>query len=237
MNAGGMTLDRLLLRKQALEASAAADPALLARLRELRNWQGARLARTYEDFARDARHAKAVEFFLTDLYGPHDFSRRDSDLIGALSRLKRALPPSLLEPLERAVELDVLTSELDRAVAERLAPGAITSSTYAAAYRAAAPREVRQRQIDLIIGIGEALDGAVHRPAAGLALRLAHLPAHALGFGVLQDFLERGFAAFKKMRGAERLLAVIRERETQLSDAIFRGVAAGLDRLDRGGAA
>jgi hypothetical protein len=237
MNSGGTGLDELLSRKKAFEASASAQPALGSRVRELRDWQAGRLARTYGDFARDARHAKAVEFFLTDLYGAHDFNRRDSDLFGALSRLQRALPQPLLDLLELAVELDVLTSELDQAVAEHLAPGAITSSSYAAAYRAAGQRGVRRRQIDLIIEIGEALDDAVRKPAVGLALRLAHLPAHALGFGALQGFLERGFAAFKEMGSAERLLGVIRERESELSEAIFRGNAAVLDRLDRGTAA
>lgn len=237
MNARGMALDRLLSRRRALETSVSVHPALRARLRELREWQAARLARTYCDFARDARYVKAVEFFLTDLYGPHDFGRRDRGLTAALSRFKRALPRSLLELLERAIELDVLTSELDRAVAERLAPGTITSATYLVAYRAAGQPGARQRQIDLIIEIGAALDDSLHKPAVGLALRLAHVPAHALGFGALQDFLERGFAAFKTMHGAERLLDAIRDRETQLSEAIFRGNAAALDRLDRGAGA
>lgn len=229
MSASGMALDRLLARKQALEASASAHPVLQARIRELQNWQAARLARTYRDFARNARYAKAVEFFLTDLYGPHDFGRRNSNLIDALGRLKRALPRSLLELLEEAIELEVITSELDGAVAEHLGARAITPSTYADAYRAAGQPGARQRQIDLIIEIGEALDDALHKPAVGLALRLAHFPAHSLGFGGLQDFLERGFAAFREMHGAERLLDAIRQRETQMSEAIFRGDAAALD--------
>lgn len=236
MTSGGKALDRLLSRKRALQMSASAKPAIRARVGELRKWQGARLARTYQDFARDRCYAKAVEFFLNDLYGPQDSRRRDRDLLGALSRLKRALPASLLDLLELALELDVLTSALDWAVAEQLVPGSITSSTYAAAYRAAGQREARERQIDLIIEIGETLDDAVRRPAVALALRVAHLPAHALGFGALQEFLERGFAAFKDMQGAERLIAVIRERESELNEAIFRGDAAALDRLDRGAA-
>lgn len=229
MSTRGAALDRLLFRKQALEARASAQPALRDRLRELREWQGARLMRTYADFARDPCHAHAVAFFLSDLYAPRDFDRRDSNFVGALSRLKRALPRSVLELLERAMELDVLTSELDRAVAEQLAPGAITSCTYAAAYRAAGQQPLRQRQIELVIEIGEALDRAVRIPALGVALRIAHLPAHALGFGALQDFLERGFAAFKAMGGAERLLGAIRERETRLSESIFRGDSQALE--------
>ena len=55
------------------------------------------------------------------------------------------------------------------------------------------------------------------------ALRAAHVPAHAAGFGVLQDFLERGFAAFRNMSEAAPLLRKIRERETQLMEQLFSG--------------
>jgi hypothetical protein len=39
----------------------------------------------------------------------------------------------------------------------------------------------------------------------------------------LQDFLERGFAAFARMRGAGEFLATIRQRETAIHDAIAGG--------------
>lgn len=236
VSADGKALEQLLSRKLALEASVSCERELSARIRELRHWQAARLAGTYGDFAHDPRHAKAIAFFLTDLYGPHDFARRDTDLIGALNRMRRTLPRALLELLAMAVELDVITSELDRAVAQRLAPGAITASAYAAAYRAAGKRDARQRQIELIVAIGAALERVVRRPAVGLALRVAHFPAHALGFGALQDSLERGFAAFRDMNSAEPLLGAIRERETRLSEAIFRDDAAALEPLQRGAA-
>jgi hypothetical protein len=44
--------------------------------------------------------------------------------------------------------------------------------------------------------------------------------------GVLHEFLERGFAAFRKMNGAEVFLRTIVERETALMDAIFGGATA-----------
>ena len=36
----------------------------------------------------------------------------------------------------------------------------------------------------------------------------------------LQDFLERGFAAFRTMNGAATFLATIEERETRIMEAI-----------------
>lgn len=43
------------------------------------------------------------------------------------------------------------------------------------------------------------------------------------GLGALQDFLERGVAAFRAMGGAHGFLATVRERETALHDAIVGG--------------
>ena len=43
---------------------------------------------------------------------------------------------------------------------------------------------------------------------------------------VLHDFLERGFEAFRRMKGAEEFLATIVGRETALMDSIFDGATA-----------
>ena len=48
-------------------------------------------------------------------------------------------------------------------------------------------------------------------------------PARLAGLSALQDFLERGFAAFRGMGGAQTFLATIDERETQILEAIVDG--------------
>jgi len=192
------------------------------RLQELRSWQARRLAMTYDDFRRDPHCAAAVEFFLSDLYGPRDLSRREQDLAWILERFRRALPEAACDLLGRALELQALTGELDRAMALQI-QGALSEASYAAAYRAVARPEARQRQIDLIVGIGADLERLVANAWIARALRAAHLPAHAAGFGALQDFLERGFAAFRGMGSAQPLLSAIRERETRLMQALLAG--------------
>jgi hypothetical protein len=85
----------------------------------------------------------------------------------------------------------------------------------------------RTRQIDLIVSVGEDLDRIVRRVWLGPLLKAAHVPAHTAGFGALQDFLERGYDAFRRMHDAERLLKVIRERETLFMDSMLREPAHG----------
>lgn len=214
------SLTKLLARKRRLGALAGASAA---RLCELRAWQAARLERTYCDLRREPRHAAAVEFFLSDLYGARDFSDRDRDLQRALRYLQRALPSAALGVLAQAIELEVLSAELDQAMVGVLTAGAITPASYAAAYRAVGQGVARARQIELIMSIGATLDRIVRHAWIALALRVAHAPAHAAGFGALQDFLERGFAAFRRMRGSARFLQTIRERETRSMQIILAG--------------
>lgn len=216
------SLDQMLAQGFAA-AGVAQTPEFTKRLQELREWQATRLARTYDDFLRDPPSADAVRFFLSDLYGPEEHPRRDQDLERAWSRLKRTLPQAALQALGAALELQLLTTELDRAMVGQLVAGPLTWATYATAYRAVGRPEARRRQIELVLHIGDDLDRIVRHEWMALAVRLARLPAYLAGFGALHDFIERGFAAFRKMRDAPRLVAAIRERETRLSEALLSG--------------
>ncbi|MHB1872380.1 MAG: FFLEELY motif protein [Steroidobacteraceae bacterium] len=219
-------LARLMERTAALQHLDGQDAAVTERLRRLRAWQAARLARTYEDLARDPDQAPAVHFFLTDLYGPQDFSRRDRDLARALPVLRRALPRSALSVLIEAIELYLLSAELDQALAGALGTDTLTAESYARAYRAVGRAGERRRQIELTVQIGERLARAVTRPLIGLALRTTHVPAHVGGFGALQDFLERGFNAFRRLRDPQAFLQTIRTRELTLNEALLQSGAS-----------
>ncbi|MBS0388366.1 MAG: hypothetical protein JSR15_07775 [Proteobacteria bacterium] len=193
------------------------------RLRELQAWQAARLAATYGDLRGDPRYRPALDFFLGDLYGPTDSRQRDRQLDRAWRLLQRALPGHLRAALDRAIELQALTAEFDLAMARALPAGPIGANSYGAAYRAVGRRSAREHQIGLIVAVGRDLDRAARQRWTAFALRAAHVPAHAAGFGALQDFLERGFAAFQAMRGAAGLLRLIEARELQVMEALLSG--------------
>ena len=226
-------LQHLLARRQQLERQAAANAELSGRLGSLRLWQSQRLEQTYADLRHQSRFAAALDFFLSDLYGPEDFSRRDADLQRAMGKLQRALPARLLDLLGRALELQVLTVELDQQVAAALASTHIDMDSYAAAYRCVGRVEDRRRQINLIVRIGHELGTVVKHRWIGLALRASHSPAQLAGFGTLQQFLERGFEAFVRMGDAEELFGIIRQRETALMTSLLCGDSTG--RIARNG--
>jgi hypothetical protein len=212
----------VLERARALHAERAASIALAERLDHLADFQSRRLNATYADLAAQARYAAAIEFFRTDLYGPGDFSRRDADLGRIVPSLVRMLPSAVIATVVDAMQLSVLSQELDRALIDNL-DADLDVRGYCAAYRACANRVARERQIALIGEVGRGLDRYVHAPLLRRALLVMRVPARAAGMGALQGFLERGVTGFARMRGASEFLRTIDARETALMEAIFDG--------------
>jgi hypothetical protein len=194
----------------------------------LRTWQAKRLARTHADLLASARYGPAGRFFLSDVYAARDFSQRDHDLERVYNSMRLVLPPAMGRALELVIGLNDLTLDLDEALLRVLVDelgmtDTLTAEIYAEAYRRCDNYEDRARQIDLVTAVGREIDGLVRRPAVGLALRLARVPARLAGWHELQDFFERGFDAFRRMKGAEEFLRTISDRERRILDRIFAG--------------
>lgn len=212
------------LRRQANEAPAAAAKRLL-----LREWQAARLARTYADLLASPRFGMAAQFFLSDLYGPKDFSSRDEEVERILPLMISLLPLSALQTVSLAIEVDALSEALDaEMVIELDRAGAIEridEEAYAAAYRRVGRRQDRERQIVLVSNTGDALEKLAQKTLLTTLLRLMRGPAHLAGLGDLHAFLENGFAAFRHMGDASEFLERVESRERKLFANLFDGVA------------
>jgi hypothetical protein len=174
--------------------------------------------------------ARRRSFFLSDLYGPKDFSSRDEEVERILPLLIRMLPASALHTVALAVELDALSEELDSAmVAELRRNGRIDASTKTlmpppTAASIASPSA--ERQIVLIRETGEALDKLARKPLLNGMLRLMRGPAQVAGLGDLHEFLDRGFNAFRGMGSATEFLDSIERKEQPTADrALFSGTA------------
>lgn len=219
-------LMRVLACHQALH-----DPAREPRnaspwLPRLQAWQAARLQRSFERFLDDPRKAPAARFFLTDVYGDRDFSRRDADIVRVLPTMRRLLPAMLLDSVADAIELGAITHALDMRMAQALAAAGdapIDEARYAQAYRAVGHPRLRARQIALIGTVGRGMGRALRLPGVGGLLRLARAPAHAAGLGELQDFLERGVAAFRQLGDAAGFVDEIQRSERQVMQRLFAG--------------
>lgn len=211
-----------------LHAERAANPILAGALDRLAAWQARRLRMTYTDLAAQERYADAVTFFQTDLYGGGDFVQRDADMARVAPVMARMLPARVIESIGKAVELHVLSQNLDRSLLQRLPrlDRQFTVAEYCKAYRRTGKRPERERQIRLIGEIGAALDVFVHKPLIGAALAMMRQPARLAGLSALQGFLERGFAAFRTMNGADEFLATVEARERALMESLLAGETA-----------
>jgi hypothetical protein len=214
----GVRLKGLLVRNRTINSSDTVEGA--RQLKVFQGWQAERLRSTYADFASEPGYRPAVNFFLDDLYGPHDFSQRDRDVERIYPGLVRVLPERLLGTLADAVELNVLSAELDRDMVDALrkrsvAPEDLTEGSFQQAYVDVGRFNDRKRQLALVDRLGADLQGAVRQRVLAAALRAARLPARIAGLQELQQFLERGLDAFLAMPDANRFVAAVVSRESE----------------------
>jgi hypothetical protein len=218
------TLGRLLERNAQLRDVFADEPALHRTLVRLQKWQSKRLLRSHADLHAEPRYRLAVDFFFKELYGVSTVRQRDADLIKVQRAMERLLPREGLQALCLAIELEILSQELDADMSRALGSAPITVERYATAYRKTGRRPDRERQIVLMCNVGRFLDDVVHKPMVRPLVKLARSPAHAAGFGLLQEFLERGLDSFVSMGGADDFIARIRAKETRGLQRLFAGV-------------
>ena len=199
---------------------AAGDPAIAAARMALRTFQSARLAKTHADLLSSEETRPAALFFLEDLYGAADLTQRDSDIERLVPILERMLPVAALRYIAEAIELDALSESFDTEMAICLGEY-FTQDAYLKAYRSVGCREDRLKQIDHVHSVGQALCELVRKPFIGSTLAAMRTPAKLTKLSDLQQFLERGYDAFKKMNKPENFVSAIVTRETQILENIY----------------
>lgn len=191
-------------------------------------WQSRRMEQTHADLLRSDRYRRATEFFLYDLYGSRSFTHHNQDFERVAPAMSRLLPDAVLHAMAEAVEMNVLSQELDarleRVLREELGvTDRLEAEALAEAFRRTGDWAGRERQSELFRSVGEALDRAAGNVLVRAALRLAGRPARMMGLGRLHDFMERGFDAFHAMRGAEEFLRTVIGRERAIVERIRSG--------------
>ena len=203
---------------------AAKDPDAASARAALRRFQSARMAQTHADLLADENTRAAARFFLDDLYGTHDFSRRDADIERIIPMMEKVLPVAALETIAEAIELDALSEILDRAMATCLG-SRVTEAGYIEAYRGASAHKDREKQIGHIRSVGDSLCDLARVPLIGGTIAMMRAPAKLAGLGELHDFLDRGFRAFKQMKRPAEFVDTIVRREGAIMERLYAGTA------------
>lgn len=204
------------------------DQGLRPECRALAAWQARRLRHTYGDLLEASRYRRAVEFFLADLYGDKDFSARDEGVERVYPIMSRVMPGPALQTISIGIELHAISQELDLDMVavlwgEMNLDKALDAETYAEAYRRCGNLDARRRQISIVREVGESLDSVVFKPFIYNAVKLARGPAKMAGLLALHDFIERGFIAFRAMKGSDEFINAIVHRETAIMESILAG--------------
>lgn len=205
--------DRLRLyteQSNSIHAQYLADPELLQQYEFFLDWQVAYTLPFYSEFQKEPDTAAAVEFVISDLIGTGIIAR-DADLARVIPIMVRLLPAKALQTLASAMELNAraLTINLDicrRLYETRDVQTGISERDYCAAFRNSTSFDECRELIKLVVDLGHSLKRMVRSSALGMTLRAMHVPAHAAGFGAMQDFLETGYSTFHAIEDTDYFL-------------------------------
>lgn len=196
------------------------------KIASLKSFQQRRFSHTYADLLPSPRYGGAAHFFLDEVYGPDDFTRRDAQFARVVPALVRLFPRDVVETVGTLAELHALSEELDTAMALQLMKDDVSPLDYIRAWQATGRPQQRQMQIDLTLSVAVRLDDFTRKPLLRNSLRLMRGPARAAGLSELQQFLEAGFDTFRAMKGAQEFMSMVKHREQGFASSLF---AARLD--------
>lgn len=223
---GANRLEEMLATNHGLAEKIAGEGFPLPEFDTLQRWQQNRLATTFADLVRQEAYRPAVTFFLTELYGGLDFRKRDQDMHRVMPVMKRFLPDKVLYIMSEAFELQAISLEFDMEMARHMRLQGfdeLDMSAYCDVYTACSDKPGRERQILLIRKLGYDLDRLEKKPLVNTLVRLLRGPAHAAGFGALQEFLEHGLDSFRAMGDVAYFIETIYEREWGSMESLFAG--------------
>jgi hypothetical protein len=251
MNTRADSILRHLAQVDASRAAMRADPRLASAVPAVKRYQGRRFERTYADWLSRPGSRRACRFFLDDLYGDKDFSRRDAEFARVVPALVRLFPEEIVATVDTLGALHALSEELDSGMARALigapsdplapAPAGDTvaadvakvdPASYLRIWQATGRADDRERQVALMHDVGVALTAYTRRPMLRRSLKLMRVPAAAAGLSALQGFLEEGFDAFADLPDPRAFLDTIAARERRLMARLFAAADVVPDGLD-----
>jgi hypothetical protein len=193
---------------------------------QVKRFQARRFSGTYADLLASGPYGPAARFFLEELYSDRDYAERDAQFARIATAVEKLFPRDVAETAAGLARLHALTESLDHDMARAMRPDEEAGVTaYVEAWKSVGRKEDRQRQLETVISIGAELSRVTRTPGLRLMLKMMRAPASAAGMSSLQRFLEAGFDTFgavaKSRGGAEGFLAIIRDREQQLMQALF----------------
>lgn len=213
-------------RSNALHAEYLGNPQLLGNYDRFANWQLDYLLPLFADLYDRPGYAEAIDFTMSDLAGI-GISDRDRDLERAAPAITSMLPLKALATISVAAEMNARILKVNLGICRSLLvdgelPERITEYEYCVACREASSLEECLELVHLVTDLGRTLQSLIGVPMIGFTLRAMRMPAHAAGFGALQEFLENGYRTFRQIPDIEHFLREIELRMTDIFEKIYK---------------
>lgn len=211
-----------------LRQQRAKNEALRQACAEIRTFQARRFQATYRDLIANPRYQAATSFFLHELYSEKDYTDRDTQFARIVNTLTRVFPAAAVQTAATLVQVHALSERVDTHMAfawledkRQRGAGIDACERYVLCWRKLGNSEERQRQLEMVIQLGQQLEQLTTTLGLRTLLKMMRNPARLAGLSALQHFLETGFDAFAQMRGANEFLQTVRSRETRGIEALF----------------
>lgn len=235
MNASANQIHQALETVAQLRQQRANNAPLSAANAVIKRFQAQRFQATYPDLLQSPRYKMAARFFLHELYGDKDYAERDQQFARIAGTIAKLFPPSVVNTAAALAEVHALTEQLDDAMARQYVASQANGlpvndvARYVACWRLVADPAARYQQLEVVLVLGQSLNGLTGKPGLRTLLKMMRGPAAAAGLGSLQKFLESGFDAFQTMRGADEFLKLIAEREAGWIKRLFEDDAVACE--------
>lgn len=209
------------------------EPEPLEQYDRFTEWQMAYLLTFFTELHERPGYGEAIDFTVSDLAGV-GISDRDRELERAAPAITRMLPRKALETIAAAAKLNARVLEINLGIFRRLRidgelPDRISDRAYCIACREASTLDECIGLVHLATRLGGTLKTLVKVPLLGMMLHAMRGPAHAAGFGALQEFLENGYTTFREIPDIDHFLAEIEARMTEVFETIYTKPLTELD--------
>ena len=211
--------------KAAAQNHANIESDFFAHRRALQKFQARRLEVTYADLKQDPEYRELGRFFFDEIYGPEDYSFRDTSIRRLHGALKGKIHKGIIAAVDRVLEFQELSEDLDdRMTAEMIELGTgpeLTMPQYREIYRSLDNYNQRLYQVDLAMDVTEDFFRLSRKWMIAVSLKTARSAAHLLGLGRIMDFVHQGYSALQTIPDIEPFIETVRRRERDFNQEIF----------------
>jgi len=193
--------------------------------RALQKFQSERLAETYQDLMTDPQYEKIGHFFFEKLYGPEDFSFRDTSIKKLHKLLKGKVYSGIISAVSKVIELHELSDLLDdRMVEQMMARGIgedLDMEQYQAVYRSLDNYDQRIYQIDLGAEVTQVFYKLSKKWVVAISLNTVRTATHLIGMGKIIDFIYEGYEGFRAIKDIDYFFVTVDTREHAWHEEIW----------------